>query len=160
MMATVGYGYINLNRIPEAIPPLQRAAHFAPNDFLVQAQLGFCLQATGQTEAGIDHLRKGAKLNPNYAPVWEHLGLAYAKQGKHRDATNAFERAVKIMPTYKLAWEHLALEYRLVGQTAAAQQAAYMAAHITNAPPAAAKAKSQRRAHDFYPNRLPPGRGG
>jgi predicted Zn-dependent protease len=59
MMATVGYGYINLNRIPEAIPPLQRAAHFAPNDFLVQAQLGFCLQATGQTEAGIDHLRKG-----------------------------------------------------------------------------------------------------
>ncbi|HEX4668022.1 MAG TPA: tetratricopeptide repeat protein [Chthoniobacterales bacterium] len=160
MLAAVGYAYINLNRIPEAVGPLQRAARFSPNDFLVQAQLGFCLTMTGQIEAGIEHLRKSAKLNPNYAPAWEHLGLTYEKQGRHRDAVTAFERAVKIVPMYKLAWEHLALEYRLVGHTAASQQAAYMAAHITNAPPSAAKAKPQRRAHDFYPSRLPPGRGG
>ncbi len=37
MLATVSYSYINLNRIPDAIPPLQRAAHFAPNDFLARA---------------------------------------------------------------------------------------------------------------------------
>jgi len=102
-------------------------------------------------EAGIDHLRKGAKLNPHYAPVWEHLGLVYAKQGKHRDAINTFDRAVKIMPMYKQAWEYLAVEYRLVGQSAAAEQAATMVAHITNAPSNAGKKNVQRRAHDFYP---------
>ncbi len=142
MLATVGYGYINLNQIPAAIPPLQRAAHFAPNDFLVQSQLGFCLGATGQTEAAIEHLRKGAKLAPNYAPVWEHLGLAYAKQGRHRDAVSAFERATKIMPAYQQAWEHLGTEYRLIGRPADAQRASARAAQIKGAP--AAKGKKKR----------------
>jgi tetratricopeptide (TPR) repeat protein len=42
LLATVGYGYINLNRISDAIPPLQHAAQIAPRDFLVQSQLGYC----------------------------------------------------------------------------------------------------------------------
>lgn len=58
MLATVGYSYINLNRIPDAVGPLQRAARFTPNDFLVQSPLGFCLEATGQTDAAIEHSEK------------------------------------------------------------------------------------------------------
>ncbi|HEY1581591.1 MAG TPA: tetratricopeptide repeat protein [Chthoniobacterales bacterium] len=95
MLATLGSGYINLNRIPEAVGPLERAVHFTPNDFLAQSQLGFCLAATGVPEAAIDHLRIGARLNQNYAPVWERSGLAYVKEGRHGEALTAFERATK-----------------------------------------------------------------
>jgi len=66
MLAAVGFSYINLDRIPQAIPPLQRAAQLLSQDYLVQSQLGFCLQATGQVDAGISYLRKGASLNPTY----------------------------------------------------------------------------------------------
>ena len=108
----------------------------------MQAQLGFCLAKTGQTEAAIEHLRKGAKLAPTYAPVWEHLGLAYAKQGRHRDAVTAFEHATKLKPNYKQAWEHLAEEYRLVGQPGAAQQAALRAAQSKR--PGTSKGEKER----------------
>jgi len=130
ILATVGYGYINLNRIREAVPPLQRAARFSPNDFLIQSQLGFCLLSVGQTDTAIEHLRAGSKLNPNYAPVWEHLGLAYIKQGRHRQAVESFERAIKITPNYQQAWQHLATEYQAVGRTADAQQAALRASRL------------------------------
>jgi tetratricopeptide (TPR) repeat protein len=104
-------------------------------------EIGFCLAATGQTDAAIEHLRKGARLAPTYAPVWEYLGLAYAKQSRHRDAVNAFERATKLLPGYKQAWEHLAEEYHVVGRTADADQAAARAARLKNTLPQVAKRK-------------------
>ena len=135
IMATVGFGYINLNRIPQAIPPLQRAARLAPKDFLVHAQLGYCLQATGQLDAAIRHLRLGASLAPkSYGPVWDHLGVAYQKKGLHRDAVKAFEHATQIMPNYRLAWQHLAEEYRALGQMAEANRAAARAQSLPGRP--------------------------
>ena len=89
MLAIIGFSYINLNRIPQAIPPLQRAASLAPKDYLIQSELGYCLAMVGQTDAALDHLRKGASLNSGYGPVWEHLGLAYQKKGFHRDAVRS-----------------------------------------------------------------------
>ncbi len=37
MLAVLGFSYINLNRIPQAIPPLQRAAKLLPKNYLVQS---------------------------------------------------------------------------------------------------------------------------
>jgi tetratricopeptide (TPR) repeat protein len=99
MLAVVGFSYINLGRIPQAIPPLERAARLMPRNYLIQSQLGNCLEAVGQIDAGISHLRQGASLNSSYGPVWEHLGLAYRKKGSHREAAKAFERATQLMPT-------------------------------------------------------------
>jgi tetratricopeptide (TPR) repeat protein len=139
IQALVGFGYINLNRLPEAIPHLERAARFAPKDYLVQSQLGFCLQATGQIDEGIKRLRKGASLNSNYGPVWEHLGLAYQKQGHHDDAIKSFEKAAQLMPQSQLPWEHLAQEYRAVGRGADAERATVRARQLTKNAPAKKK---------------------
>ena len=92
MLAVLGFSYINLNRIPQAIPSLQRAAKLLPNNYLVQSQLGYCLMTAGQTNAAIGYLRKGASLNSSYGPVWEHLGVAYQKRGRHRNAVDALEK--------------------------------------------------------------------
>lgn len=125
ILSLVGFGYINLNRIPQAIPPLLRAARLEPKDFLIQAQLGYCLQATGQLDAGIVHLQLGANLAPKtYGPVWDHLGAAYQKKGQHAEAARAFEKATQIMPQYRLSWQHLAAEYRALGRVADATRAA------------------------------------
>jgi tetratricopeptide (TPR) repeat protein len=139
IQALVGFGYINMNRLPEAIPHLDRAARFAPKDYLIQSQLGFCLQATGQVDEGIKRLRKGASLNSNYGPVWEHLGLAYQKQGHHDEAIKSFEKAAQLMPQSQLPWEHLAQEYRAVGRGADADRAAVRARQLTKSAPAKKK---------------------
>ncbi|HEX4638848.1 MAG TPA: tetratricopeptide repeat protein [Chthoniobacterales bacterium] len=142
LFAAIGFSYINLDRVPQAVPPLRRAAQLLPHDFLVQAQLGFCLQATGQIDNGIGYLRKGASLNPNYGPVWEHLGLAYQKKGNHREAISAFERATQLMPNSPRPWQHLADEYRLVGRAADAERAAGHAQQVGGASARIAKRKS------------------
>ena len=71
LAAVLGFSYINLNRIPQAISPLRRAAKLLPRDYLVQSQLGYCLLVTGQTNTAIGYLQKGASLNSRYGPVWE-----------------------------------------------------------------------------------------
>src|SRR4051812_32113075 len=45
LQAAIGFGYINLSRMGDAVRPLERAARLVPRDFLVQSQLGFCLYA-------------------------------------------------------------------------------------------------------------------
>jgi tetratricopeptide (TPR) repeat protein len=35
MLAVVGFSYINLGRIPQAIPPLERAARLMPRNYLI-----------------------------------------------------------------------------------------------------------------------------
>ena len=141
IQAVVGFGFINLNRLPEAIPHLERAARLAPKDYLVQSQLGFCLEETGRVDEGVKRLHKGASLNSRYGPVWEHLGLAYQKQGHHEEAIKSFQKATQLMPTSKLPWDHLAQEYRAVGRGADADRAAARA-HELGASASNGKKKS------------------
>ena len=108
MYAAIGFSYINLNHIPQAIPPLQRAAKLLPRDYLVQSQLGFCLQQTGDVDMGISLLRKGISLKSSYGPAWEHLGLAYQRKADHKHAVEAFEKATQLMPSSRNPWQHLA----------------------------------------------------
>jgi Flp pilus assembly protein TadD len=124
LAAVLGFSFINLNRVPQAIPPLQRAAKLLPKDYLVQSQLGYCLLVTGQTNAAIGYLQKGATLNSRYGPVWEHLGVAYKKQGRNRDAVTALENATRLIPSSPLSWKHLAEAYQAIGRSADSQRAA------------------------------------
>ena len=117
MLAVVGFGYINLNRIAEAVSPLERSARLKPRDYLIQSQLGYCLQHVGRVADGINHLQIGARLNPKYGPVWEHLGLAYQKLGRHNEAVRAFEKAALLMPQSPFPKQHLSQEYRALGQS-------------------------------------------
>ena len=124
LAAVIGFSYINLNKVPQAIPPLQRAAKLLPQDYLVQSQLGYCLLTTGQTNVAIGYLQRGASLNSKYGPVWEHLGVAYKKQGRNRDALVALENATRLLPSSPLAWKHLADVYQATGRSADAYRAA------------------------------------
>src|SRR6266478_693763 len=142
IFASLGFGYINLNRVLQAIPPLQRAAKLLPQDYLVQSQLGYCLLITGQTDAAIGYLKKGASLNSKYGPVWEHLGVAYKKQGRNRDAVSALETATRLMPSSHVAWKHLAEAYQATGRTADAQRAAARAQQLGGAVAKASKKKA------------------
>src|SRR5436305_4660498 len=63
MLEAVGYSYINLNRISQAIQPLDRAAKIDSDNYLVHGQLGYCLEMTGQLDAAVSHLRKSVSLN-------------------------------------------------------------------------------------------------
>ena len=75
MLAAVGFSYINLNRVAQAIQPLDRASKMSPEDYLIQGQLGYCLETVGQTGAAVSHLRQAVSLNPNYGPAGSSLDL-------------------------------------------------------------------------------------
>jgi tetratricopeptide (TPR) repeat protein len=139
LSAVVGFSYINLNRISQAIPPLERAARLNPDDYLVQGQLGYCLVMVGQVDSAVSHLRKATSLNPSYGPGWEQLGFAYQKKGRHQDAVNAYEKATQIMPGSRLSWQRLAEEYRALGRAADAERAASHAGFVKTAPRAPKK---------------------
>ncbi len=141
LAAVIGFSYINLNQVPQAIPSLQRAARLLPNDYLVQSQLGYCLLTTGQTKAAIGYLQRGASLNSRYGYVWEHLGIAYKKQGRNGDAVIALENATRLLPSSALSWKHLADVYQATGRNADAQKAAARAQRLGYPAPKANKKK-------------------
>jgi Flp pilus assembly protein TadD len=118
------------------------AADECGNDFLVQSQLGFCLEPVGRVAAGISYLRKGASLNSSYGPVWEHLGLAYQKKGNHKEAMKAFEKATQLMPKAPRPWQHLADEYGLAGRPVDADRAAARAQQLGIGTPKLVKKKA------------------
>ena len=128
LQATVGFGYINLDRSREAIEPLSRAARLAPKDYLVHSQLGFALYAAGKSDAAITELRRGAALKPRYGPVWLHLGLVYQHRGQHREALQAFQTAARLMPENRRLPAYIAQTQRaLGGATTMAQGASHPA---------------------------------
>jgi Flp pilus assembly protein TadD len=130
LAAVVGFSYINLNMVPQAIPVLQRAAKLLPQDYLVQSQLGYCLLMTGQPDSAISYLQKGAHLNSSYGAVWEHLGVAYKQKGRNAEAIVALENATRLLPSSPLAWKNLADVYQVTGRTADAQRAAARARRL------------------------------
>ena len=141
VLEAVGYSYINLNRIAQAIQPLDRAAKIDTDNYLLEGQLGYCLEMTGQPKAAVSHLRKSVSLNPNYGPGWEQLGLAYLKLGQHYDAIKAYDRATQLVPNSRHAWQNLAAEYRAVGRGADAQRALAHVGGTTASPMRIAKRK-------------------
>jgi hypothetical protein len=102
-------------------------------------EIGFCLAATGQTDAAIEHLRKGARLASIYAPVWEHLVPMPNRDAIAMPSTRSKERRNSCRDTSRLG--NIWRKYHVVGRTADADQAVARAARLKNTPPQVAKRK-------------------
>ncbi|MEP6820858.1 MAG: hypothetical protein ABI946_00750 [Chthoniobacterales bacterium] len=68
--ASANAQHSNLDHLLSKLPPPEKKLvkprltpgmrTLAPKDFLVQAQIGYCLYAIGRTDQAISHLRRGA----------------------------------------------------------------------------------------------------
>jgi tetratricopeptide (TPR) repeat protein len=97
--------------LPRSLAEYERAAQFAPNDYLIWTELGRARASSGDAEGGVEALRRAVALAPNYAePRW-HLGNALLRAGRIDDAFAELRRAADADPSryrpqvFNLAWQ-------------------------------------------------------
>jgi tetratricopeptide (TPR) repeat protein len=85
-------------RYPQAIALLRRAAAAAPDDALVQNNLGSALAESGDMDGAIEAFRRATELKADIPTSWFNLGKAYAATLRHDDAEAAYSHAIAVDP--------------------------------------------------------------
>ncbi len=99
-----------------AVPALQKAAQFLPNDAETHYNLGLALQTLGQFDAAIASYRRALVLRPNDADAHSDLGNALQELGRHEAAVASYRRALALNPRDVEAYNNLGFALQEVGQ--------------------------------------------
>lgn len=94
-----------------------------PDSPIANANLGFHLQQSGQTELAIEHYRRALRTAPLDVAAINNLLIACRQAGRMDDARVIYEQAVELAPDNEQAWFQLALAYDALGRPAEALDA-------------------------------------
>jgi tetratricopeptide (TPR) repeat protein len=89
-----------LERYPEALDALNRAAALSPQDFGVRFNRALTLSELGQLTAALADLDTAVTLRPEFAPAWTERGAANALLGRLSDARADWQKALTLDSTY------------------------------------------------------------
>ena len=104
-----------------ALPALQKAVQFLPNDAEVYYNLGLALQHQGQLDAAVTSYRRALTLKPNDADTHNDLGNALQDLGQHAAAVASYRRALAFNPKVAETHNNLGFALQALGQLEAAQ---------------------------------------
>jgi tetratricopeptide (TPR) repeat protein len=82
----MGVAYLKLNRAEEALPYLESAVEYGPNDPVNRANLGAALGAMGMYEESVDTLNKGLEIDSDSVGVRKNLAIVYIEIGDYEKA--------------------------------------------------------------------------
>ena len=99
-----------------AVPALQKAARFLPNDSEVYYNLGLALQAQGRFEEAIASYRRALTLKPNDADAHNDLGNALQELGQHAAAAFSYHQALALNPHHAETHNNLGFTLQEIGQ--------------------------------------------
>ena len=105
----------------DALPALQKAIQFLPDDAEAHNNLGAALSGIRQFDNGLASYRRALKIKPNYAEAHSNLGNLLRELGQFDNALVSYRRALKIKPDYAEAHNNLGLALYFLGQTEKAQ---------------------------------------
>ncbi len=101
---------------------LQKAVSLAPDDWLLNMQLGaYYLDRSKWTQAG-EQFRHAVELVPDNPRAYNNLGLVYRGLDKLDDSAAAFQKAITLEPTF-LHFRNLGMVLAEAGKYPAAEQA-------------------------------------
>jgi tetratricopeptide (TPR) repeat protein len=114
----------------EARPWLEKAAHKAPDDFVIQYLYGLTLLEGKPGPPSSDDLREARRafrqavaLQPDFGEAWARLAFAEAQDDPlPPEAVRSFETAHRLLPTHTDIAYNLALAYARTGQRDRAQE--------------------------------------
>ena len=89
-----------LERYPDALAALDRAAALSPNDFAISFNRGLTLSELGRMTEAVSELEASVRLRADFAPAWTELGAARALVGRVPEAREDWNRASAINPVY------------------------------------------------------------
>ncbi|MGA8299490.1 MAG: FG-GAP-like repeat-containing protein [Terriglobales bacterium] len=126
-----GIALLNLQRLAEARPVLEKAVKDAPGDAHGWFNLGLCYRNASNEEAALVAFRRVTEIDANDADSWYFVGATYAQLKKFPEAIAAFERALKIDPLHASAQFGLARAYQQSGQADPARAAMKRFQYVT-----------------------------
>lgn len=104
----------------DAVPALEKAVQFLPDDAEAHNNLGFVLQERGQLDAAAASCRRALQIEPGYAEAHNNLGIALRDLGQLDDAFASYRQALAIRPDYAEAHTNLGNALQDIGQFDAA----------------------------------------
>jgi tetratricopeptide (TPR) repeat protein len=90
---------IDRNHLDEALPLLQQAAHIAPRDWKILAQLGRLYSEKGELSAARETLEQAVAIEPQDASLHFQLGRVYRKSGAPEKASREFATTKDLLGT-------------------------------------------------------------
>jgi protein O-mannosyl-transferase len=105
----LGYAYLRLGRIDEAISEYQTALKLNPDFFGAHYDLGYAYLRLGRIDEAVKEYQTAIKLNPDSADAHYHLGKAYAYQNHFDEAISEYNAALKIDPNHAPSQKSLAI---------------------------------------------------
>ena len=96
----LAYGYVGLQRLPEALTAFERAARLQPGDPELQLGIGSCLGMMGRAEEAEAALRRLVQGHPRYALGWFNLAKALDEQTRYEEACGLYRHAIQLEPQF------------------------------------------------------------
>jgi tetratricopeptide (TPR) repeat protein len=91
----------------EALPALEAAAKFLPDDAEAHSNLGGALRSAGRFDEAVASYRRALAIKPAAAEIHSNLGNALKDLGRLEDAMAAFMRALELKPDLAQAHNNL-----------------------------------------------------
>ena len=126
-----GIALLNLQKLDEARPVLEKAAKDDPRNARVWFNLGLLYRNANDEEAALEAFRRVTEIDASDADSWYFVGATYAQLKKFPEAMAAFERALKIDPLHASAQFGLARAYQQSGQADSAHAAMKRFQYVT-----------------------------
>lgn len=120
---SVGLAYRQLERYPEALTYLHRAADSQPDSAEVQYELGSLYRLVDQHDRAIKHLEEAIRIRPDFVDAYNQLGITYYDQGKHAEALTIFRATAQLEPSNPLHYHNLGSVLKLLRNYPAARDA-------------------------------------
>ena len=96
MLFSLGLAFGQLERYPEALTYLHRAAELQPGSADVQFELGSLYRLVDQYDRAITHLEEAIRVRPDFVDAYNQLGITYYDQGKHVEALTVFRATTQL----------------------------------------------------------------
>ena len=116
----LGGAYVDVGRIDEAIPHLERALALDPRSASAHNEMAGARLRQGRTPEALEHFRQASVLAPDDDRLHFNLGRALSAAGRSADAAREFERALTLNPDLAGAHNELGVLLFSQGQLARA----------------------------------------
>jgi Tfp pilus assembly protein PilF len=103
-------------------PTLKKAVSLAPDDWLLNMQLGAHYLDNGKWAQAGEQFRHAVELVPDNPRAYNNLGLVYRGLGRLDDSVAAFRKAIELEPTF-IHFRNLGMALAETGQYTEAEQA-------------------------------------
>jgi superkiller protein 3 len=113
---TAAEAYLSQGMYEEALPHLEAAATFAPDQLEYHNQAGFVRYVTGNDEGAKAAFEHVLSIDPGQADALFNLGMVYFGQENYLGAAECFDRASALAPRDAEVWNNLGAALAQAGQ--------------------------------------------